>query len=62
VCVCVCMSLVIHHAKRISRIIFSSADCLAVPYFRTISHKQHDFRKNVIEHKIYVLIFSETFV
>ena len=28
----------------------------------TISHKQHDFRKKVIEHKICVKIFSTNFV
>ena len=39
---------------------------LAVPCFSTLSHKRHDFRKNVIEHKISILIFfitlSETFL
>ena len=30
--------------------------------FSTLSQKRHDFRKNVIEHKMCVLIFSTTFV
>ena len=30
------------------------------PYFSTLSHKRHDFRKQVIEYKICALIFSAT--
>jgi hypothetical protein len=30
--------------------------------FTTLSHKRHDFRKKIIEHKMCVLIFSTTFV
>jgi hypothetical protein len=36
--------------------------CLALPYFLTVSKKWHDFRKNVIGHKICVLIFSTIFI
>jgi hypothetical protein len=35
---------------------------LAPPYFSTLSHKEHDFRQNVIEHKICVLTSSTCFV
>jgi hypothetical protein len=31
-------------------------------YFPTLPHKQHNFQKNVTEHKMCVLIFSTTFV
>jgi hypothetical protein len=38
----------------------------ALQYFSTLSHKRHDFRKQVIENKICVMIFStslsETFL
>ena len=49
------------------RIILPPVTCLAVPYFSTLSHKRHDFRKEkVLEYKIFVLILyatlSETFL
>jgi hypothetical protein len=62
---CVSVALVIQHAKRMRRIILSSVACLTLLYFSTLSHKRHDFRKNVIEHKTCLLIvstFSETFL
>jgi hypothetical protein len=34
--------------------------CPVLPYFSTSVHKLYDFRKKVIEHKMFVLIFSAT--
>jgi hypothetical protein len=36
--------------------------CLAVPYYATLSQKQHDFQEKVIEHKMFVLFFSASFI
>jgi hypothetical protein len=59
---CVSVALVIQHVKRMRRIILSSVACLALPHFSTLSHKRLDFRENVIENKMCVLIFTTTFV
>ena len=56
---CVFLTLVIQHAVCIGRIMSFMASP-AVPYFSTLSHKRHDFRKIVTEQKICVLIFSST--
>jgi hypothetical protein len=60
VCVCI-LTLVTRHAKRICRIISSAVACPALQYFYTLSRKQHDIAKKVIEYKMHVLIFSTTF-
>jgi hypothetical protein len=44
------------------RRILSPLACPAVLYFSTLSHKWHDIQKKVIEHEMFVLIFSTTFV
>ena len=33
------------HAERVHRVILSSVDYLVLPYFFTLSHKRHDFRR-----------------
>jgi hypothetical protein len=42
--------------------ILSSVACPAVPYFSKLSHKRYDFWENVVENKMFVLIFSTAFV
>ena len=44
------------------RIILSAVSCLAVPYLYTLSHKGGDFRKKVVENKIFILISSTKFI
>jgi len=58
----VSVALVKQHAKRMRCIVSSSANCPALQYFPTLSHKRHDLRKKVTEHKMCVLIFCTTFV
>jgi hypothetical protein len=59
--VCVCVALVIQHAK-LRRRNMTFVTPLALPYFSTLSHKRQDFRKNDIEYQMCVLTFSTTFI
>ena len=52
-CRCALVALLIQHSKRMRRAILSSVVPVAPTYFSTSSHKRHDFRKNVIEYKIF---------
>ena len=60
-CACTREDLLIQHATRLRHIV-SFVASLAPPGFSTLSHKQHDFRKKIIEHKMCVLILSRRFV
>jgi hypothetical protein len=60
--VCVLLTSRIQHAKHMRHIVTSSVATLATSYFSTFSHKRHDFRKEVAEHKMCVLMFSTCFV
>ena len=58
---CVSVALVTRHAMRMHRIVLSSVASLALTYIPTLSHRRNDFRENVTEHKMYVLIFATSF-
>jgi hypothetical protein len=50
------------HAKHMYHIIVSSVACPALQYLSTSSQKCYNFCEKVIEHKMWVLTFSTTFV
>jgi uncharacterized membrane protein YhaH (DUF805 family) len=52
-------ALLIQHTKCMCCITLSSVACLALPYLSILSKKWHDFRKNIIEQYMCVLIFSQ---
>jgi len=45
------VAVVIQYAKRLRRIMLPSMTCLAVQYFSTLSHKRHDYWKNLLDIK-----------
>jgi hypothetical protein len=45
---CVLVALGIQQALRMFHIIYSSVNCLALPYFSTLSHKQYNSPKNYL--------------
>ena len=55
--VCVRVALFVQHATCVRLINLSSVACWTVIYSSTLSHKRHNLRKKVIEHKTCVLIF-----
>ena len=57
---CVYVALDTQHAMCMRCIILPSVACVVLPCFSTLFHKRHDFREEVIGHKICVLIFSTT--
>jgi hypothetical protein len=59
---CMSVALFVQHATHKHHIILSYVSCLALPYFSTLLHNRYDFRKNVTEHKLCVLIFCTTSV
>jgi hypothetical protein len=58
---CVFVVSVIQQAKRMRHITVSVA-CLDLPYISTLSHKRHNFRKAVVEHKMCIFIVSTSFI
>jgi hypothetical protein len=61
VCVCVCVCSFSYWACK-THAPYSIVCSLFLPHFPTLSHKRHDFRGKVIDHKMCVLIFSITFL
>jgi hypothetical protein len=60
--VCMRLALLIRHATRVRHIVTSFVVPLAAPHFSALSQKRHDFRKQVVDNKMCVFIFSTNFV
>jgi len=58
---CVSVALGIEHVMLMRHIILSSLTCRSVQYFSRLPYKRQDFRENVFEYKMRVLIFSAVF-
>jgi hypothetical protein len=58
----VCVFAGMEFASFLRRNVLPSVACLAVPHFPTLPYKLQNFQKNVIEHKICVLVFSTILV
>ena len=59
---CVSVALVIQHTLPMRGIVLSSVDCRCIIFFHAVSYT-HDFRGGgVTKNKMFVLIFSPTFV
>jgi len=61
----VSIALVMQHVKHIHHIMLSHVACMALPYSSTLSHKEHDFWKNITKYIMCVFslqLLSETFL
>ena len=59
---CACIALLIQRVTRMRRNASSFMAFQVLLNSWTLSHKRHDFRKKVTEHKMCVLMFSTTFI
>jgi hypothetical protein len=64
---CVFVTLVIHYAKSMRRVVLSSTGHLGLPYFSTLSHKRVDFGENKVTEQEIVFgvslqLLSETLI
>ena len=60
ICACAPAAFLVHHATCLRNIVVSFVASVAPQLSSTLSHKRHDFRENVAEHKMCVLIFYTT--
>jgi len=62
VCLYTCLLPRMQSTSFLHSIILSCVACLALSYFSTLTQKGMISLKKVIEHEMYILIFSTTFV